>query len=34
MFNESQNEEERRLAAAVAWAAGVLFEDLTARLRR
>jgi len=34
VFDEGQNEEERRRAAAVAWAAGVLFEDLTARLRR
>ena len=34
VFGEGPNEEERRLVAAVAVAAGLLFEDLTARLRR
>ena len=34
VFDKIQNKEERRRAAAVAWAAGVLFEDLTIRLRR
>ncbi len=34
VFGEGPDEEERRLVAAVAVAAGLLFEDLTAHLRR